>query len=93
MHIFLKVLLIYGLIDILIFAVGYFFVRRQWKHHSEKEWKSFVYGNEVHVLPQKDLMIHLANDCSCSPRKYPVQLPDGTAKWQVVHNALDGRDL
>lgn len=94
---FWQILGILGIIvltfNVLNVIASFIQAKRRRKLDDEKEWITSMFGNELHVIPQHDLMLHLANGCACSPRRYPVGLPDGTVKWQVVHNALDGRDL
>lgn len=50
---------------------------------------------ELHTTPVNDLMEHhLRDGCSCSPRVVPVEVSDGSGaiNWQVIHNAMDGRE-
>lgn len=66
-----------------------------WKWNTEQakhdNWISQLYGDEAHLLPQRDIILHMSVNCSCNPKKYPTNLPDSKAQWQVVHQAQDGR--
>lgn len=48
--------------------------------------------DDVHVIPEDDLMCHLAGDCPCGPLTDPVQRDDGSYGWVLVHHSLDGRE-
>lgn len=52
-------------------------------------------GVTVHTFPLDDLIDHLTDgtDCPCGPETLPVECPDGSFGWQVVHHSLDGREL
>lgn len=49
-------------------------------------------SDDVHVLPDNDAIHHLPEDCPCGPRTEPVERPDGSIGWIVVHHSLDGRE-
>ena len=50
-------------------------------------------GQHVHVLPDDDAITHTEDDsCVCGPRIEPVERPDGTVGWLIVHHSLDGRE-
>jgi len=57
-----------------------------------KGWVNIVEGNEVHTVPQNDLVQHEPFDCACSPKTEAVERADGSINWLVIHNALDGRE-
>jgi hypothetical protein len=53
-------------------------------------------GVHVHVLPLADTVEHNENDegdCICGAHTHPIERPDGTVGWMIVHSSLDGREL
>lgn len=48
--------------------------------------------DEVHVIPDDDLIRHLPEGCPCGPRTEPVAQADGSMGWVEVHHSLDGRE-
>lgn len=50
----------------------------------------------VHVTPVGDDVEHDTStyepDCACGPEVRPVQRPDGSTGWLIVHASLDGRE-
>ena len=49
--------------------------------------------DDVHVIPENDLICHIAEDCPCGPLTDPVRREDGSYGWVLVHHSLDGREL
>ncbi|WP_213816242.1 hypothetical protein [Glaciihabitans sp. dw_435] len=47
---------------------------------------------EVHVVPNRDRVIHAPTDCICGPTTEACMRPDGSNGWVVVHHSLDGRE-
>lgn len=49
----------------------------------------------VHVFPVADLIDHDldGDECVCGPTTEPVERPDGSFGWVLVHHSLDGRDV
>jgi hypothetical protein len=63
------------------------------KSNSTERWGNWISGNEVHTMPIGDKITHYTEDsCGCSPKTVPVPREDGSVGWQIIHNALDGRD-
>lgn len=52
-----------------------------------------VCDNEMHVVPDRDIVDHEPDDCMCGPRTEPMQREDGSYGWMVVHSSLDGREF
>ncbi|MET9222331.1 hypothetical protein ABZX65_26695 [Streptomyces sp. NPDC003300] len=54
-------------------------------------------SNVEHVHPVNDLIAHDTStddaDCPCGPTVRPVERPDGSMGWLIVHASLDGREL
>jgi len=50
--------------------------------------------NTVHTYPVNDLIEHrlTGTGCQCKPSVEAVFRLDGSNGWQVIHNALDGRE-
>lgn len=62
--------------------------RRGWAHHTEGP-------GDFHVWPLNDLINHAVDgedDCPCGPQAQPVERPDGSIGWVVMHHSLDGRE-
>lgn len=49
-------------------------------------------SDDVHVLPDADLIAHLPVDCVCGPAVEPVPRDDGSMGWLLTHHSLDGRE-
>jgi len=50
-------------------------------------------GNEVHVLPIRDLIDHTEDaDCICGTTTEPCPRDDGSMAWLISHFSLDGRE-
>ncbi|MEU5772715.1 hypothetical protein ABZ819_05340 [Streptomyces venezuelae] len=50
-------------------------------------------GNEVHVAPLDDVIVHVLTDlCPCGPSPSPSPLGDGSDGWVYTHHSLDGRE-
>lgn len=48
-----------------------------------------------HVVPCADLVEHNTNTeegCICGPDQIPIERPDGSMGWYVLHHSLDGRE-
>lgn len=56
------------------------------------KWANSRFENEVHTVPLNDLVEHTYLDCVCGPTVVPVEREDGGINWQVIHEALDGRE-
>lgn len=52
-----------------------------------------VDDNEMHVVPDRDMVEHSPDDCICGPRTEPVKRENGSYGWMVIHSSLDGREL
>jgi hypothetical protein len=79
-----------------MFLIGAILYRRRREQKNRdliitNMWANYIRGNEVHTVPEHDLVDHEWVDCACSPQTVPVETPDGGMNWQVIHNALDGR--
>ena len=48
---------------------------------------------DVHVVPIRDPIEHLDEDCVCGPTTEPVERADGSFGWVVTHHSLDGREM
>lgn len=49
-------------------------------------------NNDVHVIPQDDLICHTEEDCACGVAVEPVLRDDGSYGWLISHHSLDGRE-
>lgn len=49
-------------------------------------------NNDVHVIPQDDLICHTEEDCVCGVAIEPVPRDDGSYGWLLTHHSLDGRE-
>lgn len=47
-----------------------------------------------HIYPMNDVIDHdtTSDDCLCGPTIEPIEMPDGTINWLIVHHSLDGRE-
>lgn len=56
-----------------------------------KQWNLTVI---THVWPVNDLIEHaiFGSGCSCGATIEEGRLKDGSKCWEIVHNALDGRE-
>lgn len=54
-------------------------------------WHHGGTGDEQHVWPCRDVIVHEGEDCECRPQVVPLERPDGSIGWLVKHRALDGR--
>jgi len=59
---------------------------------SPPGWLIGLKGDEAHVLPDRDVVTHHADDCVCGPTTEPVERADGSIAWVVIHHSLDGRE-
>lgn len=50
--------------------------------------------SSAHVYPLGDTIQHdtESENCVCGPTIEPVQRPDGSYGWLVIHHSLDGRE-
>lgn len=50
--------------------------------------------DDRHVYPVNDLVEHLTDggECPCGPTTMPVERPDGSISYVVLHHSLDGRE-
>lgn len=69
-------------------------LRHLWQFHVlRKYWMTIEpFDDEVHIVPNRDLMQHEALDCPCGTTTEAKFHKDGSNGWIVTHFALDGRD-
>jgi len=50
---------------------------------------------DVHTYPANDVIEHDTDGggCLCGPMTEPVEAPDGSIGWHIIHHSLDGREF
>jgi len=62
------------------------------RRHFDAGWVLGRDGDEVHVLPIRDLIDHTDSDCVCGTTTEPCPRDDGSMGWLITHYSLDGRE-